>query len=286
MLALVVISLSLISMGSVNKIGGFRTVIVGTMGWFQKAISWIPNPAAIKNENSALRDLNLQLSTEVTRMRDAMVENKSLRALLGFKPKIDQPFQLVEVVGITEIQMRNYVMLDKGTFQGILDGMPVRTDAGLVGVVIGASGYFSMVEMILNRDVRISAKCLRSGYPGIVVWEGGEYLLMKNVPKSYDIKQWDIIVTSTFSNKYPENIPIGQVISSSEEKGELFLKIKIKPAVNFATLEQAFVLTFLPNPERNELIKELDEKLKLRNMDAKKHDKIFFETKKKEKKGK
>lgn len=281
--ALVVISLALVSMGNVNKIGGMRTVIVGSMGFLQNAFSWIPNPKAIKNENQALRELNLQLSTEVTRMRDATVENKSLRALLGFKPPAEFPITTVEVVGLTEVQMRSYIMIDKGYKDDLCEGMPVRNDAGLIGAIISSGRTYSLVESILNRDVRISAKCLRSGYPGIVVWEGGEYLIMKNVPKSYDIKTGDLIVTSNFSNKYPENIPIGQVVVSTEEKGELFLKIRIKPAVNYATLEQAFVLKFIPNPERNELIKELDERLKLRHLEAKKGDKIIFEKDKKKK---
>jgi rod shape-determining protein MreC len=279
--ALVVISLSLISMGSVNKIGGFRTIVIGSMGWFQEIFAWVPNPAAVKNENKALRELNLQLSTEVTRMREAVVENRALRNMLNYSQKPDYPFETVEIVGRTTLQMRDYMMINKGKNSGLLEGMPVRTDAGLVGILIGASNNYGLLEVILNRDIKISAKCQRSQYPGLIVWEGGEFMLMKNVPKSYDIKTGDIIITSNYSQKYPENIPIGEVIVSREEKGELFLKIVVKPLVNFATVEQAFVLKQLPNPEKSLLINEIDEKLKLRKLEAKKTDKIYFEKKKK-----
>ena len=279
--ALVVISLALISMGNINKIGGFRTVIIGSMGWFQEVFAWIPNPAAIKNENKALRELNLQLSTEVTRMRESVVENRSLRSMLYYSQKPDYPFETVEIVGRSTLQMRDYMMINKGKNNNIYEGMPVRTDAGLVGIIIGSSNNYSLLEVILNRDVKISAKCQRSQYPGLIVWEGGEYLLMKNVPKSYDIKTGDMIVTSNYSQKYPENIPIGEVVVSREEKGELFLKLVIKPAVNFATIEQAFVLKILPSPEKSQLINEIDEKLRLRKLEAKKSDKIYFDKKKK-----
>ena len=281
--ALIVISLSLISMGDVNKIGGFRALVLGTFGWMQEAVSWIPNPKAIQNENKALRELNLQLSNEVTRMRDAVVENKSLRALLELKKKSDKDLIAVSVVGITKIQLRNYLIIDKGENNGIKAGMPVRTDAGLVGIVIGTSGNYSMVETIINRDVKISAKCLRSDYKGIVVWEGGQNLLMRNVLQSFDVKKGDIIVTSDFSNKYPPNVPIGEVIETGEEEGHLFLKVVIKPYVNFETLEEAFVVPTLPDPERLELIKELDETLQLRQKEAGRKDKLIFRTKKKKK---
>jgi rod shape-determining protein MreC len=284
--ALVVISLSLISMGGVNKIGGFRTLVIGAMGWFQDAFSWIPNPAAIKNENVALRELNLQLSSEVTRMRDAVVENRNLRAMLGYSQKPEYPIETVEIVGTTSIQMRTYLMINKGKNHGLRSGMAVRTDAGLVGVTIGVSNSYSLVESIINRDIRVSGKCLRSGYKGIIAWEGGEYLIMKNVPSSYDIKIGDIIVTSEYSNKYPQNIPIGTVIKSKAQPGNLFLNVVIRPLVNFSTIEQAFIVKLMPNDEKEKLIQELDRKLMIRNSEAKREDKIIFKSEKKQNKKK
>ena len=280
-LALVIISLSLISMGSVNKLGGFRTMIIGTFGWIQEGFNWIPNPGAVQNENKALRELNLQLSNEVTRMRNSVVENNKLRALLDLKKVSDDEFIAVSVVGMSSIQMRNYLIIDKGSESGIATGMSLRNDAGLVGVVIGQSSNYAVVETIINRDVKISAKCLRSEYKGIVVWEGGEYLLMKNVPKSFDVKKGDVIVTSEFSNKYPINIPIGKVREAKEEQGHLFLKVVLEPMVSFSTLEEAFVIKELPSSERTELIQEIDEKLKLRKEQTKRKDKLLFPAKKK-----
>ena len=186
-LALVVISLSLISMGNVTRIGGFRTVVIGGMGWFQNIFSFIPNPVALKSENQALRELNLQLSSEVTRMRQSVLENKNLRQMLELRKNLDKSFVISEVVGRSTIEMRNYLTLDKGRNQGIEEGMPVRNDAGLVGVIIASSGNYSLVEMLKNRDVKVAAKVQRSCYPGLIVWEGGEGFTVKDMPKSYDV---------------------------------------------------------------------------------------------------
>jgi rod shape-determining protein MreC len=186
---------------------------------------------------------------------------------------------------MTKVQMRNYLIIDKGKNHGIEIGMPLRTDAGLIGIVIGSSNNYSMVETIINRDVKISAKSLRSGYRGIIVWEGGENLLMRDVLQSFDIKKGDIIITSEFSNKYPANVPIGKVVETSEEEGHLFLKVVVKPFVNFETLEEAFVVKYIPDPERLKLIKELEEKLKLLNKQAKHKDKLIFRKAKKKKSG-
>lgn len=269
--ALVIISLSLISMGDVSKIGGYRTFIVGSMGWFQEIFSWVPNPGAVLSENKALRNLNLQLSTEVTRMRQAVIENKKLRHQIGFIEKSEYKLIPAELAGRTSIEMRNFVTINKGTAHGIKRGMSVRTDAGLVGIVIGATKRYALVELITNRDIKIAGKVQRNNINGIVTWGGGSVFNLKNIPKSFDIQLKDTILTSNYSNKYPSNIPIGYISNIEDDPSALFKIIEIQPFAQFNTLEQVFVINMLPNKERVQLIEKIDELFKARA--AKKHRK-------------
>jgi len=263
-ISLTVISLSLISLGDSGKIGGFRAVVIGSIGWFQNTFSWIPNPVALKNENQALRELNLKLSSDVTKMQHSLLENEKLRDILEFKKRLNYDYEIAEIVGRITTDMRYYITLDKGAKNGIQTGMSVRNDAGLVGLVIASTDNYSAVELITNRNVKISAKNIRSGVYGIVDWEGGNYFYLNNIPRSFDIKIGDLIATSNFSNKYPDDIPIGEVVRFYEEKGEQFLRVLLKPSVNFSTLEQVFVIKKIQDPERNELVKKIEEKLRAR----------------------
>ena len=38
--------------GNTTELGGYRSIVVGGIGWMQSAFSWIPNPIALKNENA------------------------------------------------------------------------------------------------------------------------------------------------------------------------------------------------------------------------------------------
>lgn len=267
-IALVIISLSLISLDDVSKIGGFRTVVIGTVGWFQRLFAWIPNPGALETENRAIRELNIQLSEEVMRMREAILENQRLRKMLELKEKNPEELVIAEVVGKSTVQLRNYVTIDKGKSSGIDYGMSVRTDAGLVGIIIGLTENYSLVELILNRNVKIACKFQRTGINGIVVWEGGEHLLVKNIPESFDVVVGDIIETSDFSNRYPNFIPIGKVVKVESDKGSLFKRILVEPFANFNSLDQVFVVKYVPDKERNQLIKEMEERLRIRQGQA------------------
>ncbi len=261
-IALVIICMSLISVGSVSQIGGFRTILIGTMGHLQGAFSWIPNPAAIQSENRALRELNLQLSTEVTRMRQSIIENERLKRMLNFKSISETELISCEIVGRNTVEMRNYITVNTGKNDGIYKGMTARTDAGIVGTVIASTENYSLIELIANRNVKISGKITRTNIDGILSWNGDELFTLNNIPGSFDVLVGDEVVTSNFSNKYPPNIPFGKIAKVENDKSSLFLKILVQPYVNFQSLEQIFIIKQIADPERQRLIDEIEKKLK------------------------
>lgn len=264
LIALVVMSLSFISMGDISRIGGFRTFLVGSFGWVRETFSFIPNPQALRNENKALRDLNLMLSNEVTKMRRAISENDNLKELLELKAKKEYDYEPASVVGRTSIQMRNYFMIDKGEAAGIKTGMIARTAANIAGIVAGTTQNYSLVESISNREIKIPAKVQRSAIDGLLVWEGGDYFYFKNVPKAYDVKVGDEIITSDFASRFPKDLPLGRVVNITEEQGDLFMRIKIEPLSKLNEVEQVFIIKYMPDPQREKLIQEIDMLIKAR----------------------
>jgi rod shape-determining protein MreC len=261
LITLVVMSLSLMSIGNLSKLGGFRAVIVGSIGWIQSVFAWIPNPVALKAENTALRELNLQLAVEAARSRQAMLENSTLRSMLRLPSLTEHRLIAADVIGKTTTQQRNYATINKGQSDGIGEGMSVISDAGLVGIVIGASEHYSILQLLINRDTRVSAKVQRTRVDGIIQWEGENTLVLKNVPRTLDVQEGDRILTSNYSPRYPANIVIGTVRQSTDEPNTLFRRIVVEPAVNFSTLEQVFVVDAKAIQERSVLERAVDERL-------------------------
>jgi rod shape-determining protein MreC len=260
---LVIISFFLITTGDVSKIGGFRTFLVGFYGQMQNAMSWIPNAGALKSENRALRNLNLELSSEVIKMRNALFENEKLRKLLDFQEETAIKSVSAEIVGKSTIEMRNYLTINKGRNDSISAGMPVRTDAGLAGIVVSATKNYALVEVLTNRHIKVAAKLLRTDFDGLLVWNGNEYFKLNNIPNTYDVKKGDEVITSNLSNKYPKEVPIGEIIKVNEDPSSLFYDITVKPYVNFASINEVFVMLYLPEPERHRLIEQMKKDLEL-----------------------
>ncbi len=96
--ALVLISLTLLSLNDNTQIREIRSVTIGFVGALQEAISFIPNFFALSVENRLLRRTNIDLMDEVNLLREAKLENLRLRALLALKETIEYPAITAEVV--------------------------------------------------------------------------------------------------------------------------------------------------------------------------------------------
>jgi rod shape-determining protein MreC len=120
--------------------------------------------------------------------------------------------------------------------------MPVITEAGLAGKVISTGTGYSVAQLLLNRDLRVSAKIQRNRVDGIIRWEGGRALGLHNVAKTLDVQQGDVVITSEYSGIFPAGIRIGVVQSTRNVPGSLFQSIAVVPAVDFQRLEQVAVI--------------------------------------------
>ncbi len=245
-----IISLVLLSLNDNKQIRTIRAYTISIVGTLQSAASVVPNFFALERENEILRQQNVELTDEVSRLREARLENLQLRELL--KLKEHSLFHLVgaDIVGKTLDLLRNTVTINKGDQDGLRINMPIVSEAGLVGRVIATSSHYSVAQLMINRDFRASVKIERSRVVGILAWNGGEFLQLKNVAKTQDVAAGDLVMTSEYSNIFPRDIKIGTVIQVSEREDALFKEIQIKSSVDFTTLEHVFVISATPDPER------------------------------------
>lgn len=254
--SLVVMSIGMISLGDFSSIGGMRASIVALVGFINEHIFILPNISALQKENQILRELNVELSNEITRNYLAEKENIELRKLLDLKQKSKKQLIFCDVVGLEKIGNKNYLIINKGKNDGIDWGMIVRTDAGLLGTIAATSNGYSIVETIYNPDVHISVVIANSSLKGIMSYDGIQDLVIDNIPKTLEVKVGEEVLTSNFSSRFPADIPIGKVQKVEPSKGTLFHRIVVKPYAYYTQVQQVIVVTELPDTNKINLIKE------------------------------
>lgn len=245
-----VLSLFLLALNTTDQVRAIRSHLLGVTAALQDVFGMIPNYFALRDENRILREQNLTLADDVNRLREAKLENVRLRTLLGMKEQPAFSYVGASVVGAHMQALRNTVTINAGTDNGVHAGMPAVTNQGLVGRVTATSDKYAVVQLLLHKDLRVSARVQRSRVTGIIRWTDGRYLRMINVPKTLDVRAGDVIITSDYSSIFPAGIRIGIVASTRELPGELFKEILVTPAVDFDRLEEVFIATVLPDSSR------------------------------------
>ena len=115
----------------------------------------------------------------------------------------------------------------------------------------------TVVMSLLNRNSKVSAMLKKGNeqYSENVEWDGKdpEYLVMKKVSKSVDVKKGDTVVTSNYSPSFPSLLMIGVVTEiRTDAQGDTYA-LKIKATTNFTTLQYVNVILNHYYEEQNKL---------------------------------
>ncbi len=210
-------------------------------------------------EYLVLKQTNLDLNMENTLLRNQLDGlNRKMETSTGFiydsVPRRQFSYIPASVINSSTNKQFNFITLDKGRHHGIEPEMAVISAGGVVGVVYAASGGFSSVIPMINRDFRLSAKIRRNGYFGSLSWTGTGYdlAILKEIPYHVDIRLGDTIVTSGYSAIFPEGIMVGTIRDFEAEEGN-FYTIAVTIAVDYKNLSYVNVIRNLLRDEQLEL---------------------------------
>ena len=202
-------------------------------------------------------------------------ENAQLRAQLAssYISYSDSVFQVNDTVyrqryTYTEAQViknsynlpKNYLMINKGSAQGVEVDMAVISPQGIVGVVVNTTRNFSTILPVLHTDSRNSVKLKRTNSAGSLIWEGGDYryATVVDIPTTHKLLKNDTIVTSGLANDFPEGIAVGYIEDFENMNGSGFYKIRIRLATDFNKLNHVYIVDNHFKKEQDSLMKQTE----------------------------
>ena len=231
----------------------FSGVVSTVIMPFQFVASWVSNEVQFATETiadiSAVHEQNEMLRKEVEKLRIQAVaaneyqsENERLRTLLDYKQAAHQ-FDLMgaRVIGREATTWSSIIVVDRGAKDGIEENMVVVTEKGLVGHIVEVGPVSSKVQLITDPRSSVGTLVQRaeSRVSGLVEGDADNPLM----PKTSDVVEGDVIVTSGFGGAYPKGIVVGLVSSIENDTGGLLKICQLEPAVDFRTLEDVMIIT-------------------------------------------
>jgi rod shape-determining protein MreC len=184
-----------------------------------------------------------QLMIENVRLHEADLERTNLREQLHFQQS-NPTYEMLaaEVIGYDPSNLLHYLLIDRGTQDGVAIGMPVVTARGLVGSITAVYPHSARVMLLTDPSSSVNALIQSSRATGIVQGQGRGSLTMRYVEQGEEVKTGDIVLTSGLGGNFPKRLVIGQVTLVKRNDVDLFQEIQVQSAVAFDRLETVLVI--------------------------------------------
>ena len=222
-----------------------QAIVSELFGQVEDVTTVVRRMAELSRQNDQYRDEIDRLQSEIAQLRELEVENRDLRNLLGLKQRSGTGELLpARVIARDPSPFVQAITLDRGTDDGVKEGMTIIAWRGVVGRVSRVSSTSSKVLLITDTSSSISGRVQNSEsrVTGIIKGrpEGG--LVMQRIPNDETLQTGETVVTSDFGGLMPEGLVVGQIIQIRRKDVEVLQEAVIEPSADMKRLERLYVL--------------------------------------------
>lgn len=147
------------------------------------------------------------------------------------------------VIGRDPSPFLHYVLINRGSDDGIRRGMPVVTQQGLVGRVSHVTSSAARVQLITDPAVTVNIRLQPGEAEALLSGSITGDLSLDFIPQDAGVNPGDLVLTSGLGGNFPSNILIGQVSSVRSQAFDLFQNASVQPVVDFTKLDIVLIIT-------------------------------------------
>ncbi|AGF49364.1 rod shape-determining protein MreC [Candidatus Kinetoplastidibacterium galati] len=196
----------------------FQRTVVAPRDVIVQVNSYMNSASIVRKENEFLQKQRIELAQVTTRMAQLLIENNQLRNLLGIQESIQQPSVVVEILYDTVNSFNRRLVFNKGSNSGILPGMPVINESGLVGQIIRVTPMTSEVALISDNGIAIPVQVSRNGLRLISFGAESGKIEVRYLLGNVDIREGDKLITSGIGGIFPAGLPVAEITKIEIDK--------------------------------------------------------------------
>lgn len=238
--------------------------VLGVQSWitvryqaFQDLVNSPTDVARLRQRNAELESENANLQSQIIALQQQVTEVELLSALLDFaRSQRENEYVTANVVYQDPRPFIKYVIIDVGSDQGVLSGMPVVGAEGLVGRVDAVTASAARVQLITDPDASVSVVIQPSDTTAILTGSVTSDISLENISKDASVEPGNLVLTSGLGGVYPADILIGQVASVRSTATDLFQEAVVQPVIDFSRLDIVLVIVNFQAVDIDALIPE------------------------------
>jgi rod shape-determining protein MreC len=152
-------------------------------------------------------------------------------------------YKAAAVIGRDPSPFLSYVIINIGSNEGVLPGMPVVTDKGLVGRVDAVISEAARIQLITDSASAVNIRLQNTDTEAVLVGSITGDLSLDSISQDASLESGDVVLTSGLGGGFPPNLLVGQVVSVRKLDYELFQQASVQPNVDFNQLQYVLVIT-------------------------------------------
>jgi len=225
--------------------------LVAVQRWVSTRYMAVYQFVTIPRDMASMRDQNLALEAQVAKLQgeniqlqQQLAEANVLYALLDFaRARPENQYVAAAVIGRDPSPFMHYVIIDKGSDEGLRHGMPVVTQSGLVGRVDAVTARAARIQLITDPAAVVNISLEIAKVEAQLVGSLTGDISLEMIPQDATVKVDDLVLTSGLGGTYPANIVVGKIVNVRKLETDLFQTASVQPVVDFQNLQAVLVIT-------------------------------------------
>src|SRR4030066_354436 len=227
----------------VNPIVSAQTWLAQRYQGIQRLITQPEDVTTLRQKNAQLEAENSSLQVQIIELQQQVTEAQLLSTLVDYERRhVENQYIAAAVIARDISPFMHYVIIDRGSDDGLRKGMPVITQQGLVGSIAAVTAGAARVQLISARGASINVLLQQSDEEAVLKGQITGEIGLDMISQNATVQPGELVVTSGLGGKYPANIVIGQVVTIRSEAYSLFQSASVQPAVDFSQLEIVLII--------------------------------------------
>ena len=213
---------------------------------------------SLRQANDSLAMENFQLRSRLADLEEFISDSLRTSRLPNDGIAKGYRYTPATISKISNNSQHNYIILDKGSNDGVRTGYGVITPKGAIGIIDAVSENYSYARSFKNHKMKIHARLGRNGNTGTMNWDGTSRnkAILKEIPHHIQNFQGDTVYTSGKSAIYPAGIPLGTAGKAKIVNGSTY-EIEVTLFEDFNSIRYAIIVGNLGKDEISTLEKQM-----------------------------
>jgi len=184
----------------------------------------------LQAENADLKRQKRELELRSMRYAALARENAQLRGLQEALPPLAERWLTAETLSVELNSLRQRLLINRGTRNGVFKGQSVMTDDGLLGQTTRVGPWSAEIILVTDPEHAVPVQIERTGARTIAVGAGdASALALPYLPANADIKVGDLLLTSGLGGVFPAGYPVARVAEVRRDAVQPLAQVRATP---------------------------------------------------------